>query len=86
MSADLFILRQETYGYFTLPFCRGMKEEISHYHETIGEALQVFCTLFLFNIWLFVIFQGTELEFSGLAIEFRVDTAKTTYCQVFNLY
>ena len=33
--------RQETYGYFTLPFCRGMKEEISHYHETIGEALQV---------------------------------------------
>jgi len=57
--------RQETYGYFTLPFCRGMKEEISHYHETIGEALQ-----------------GTELEFSGLAIEFRVDTAKTTYCQV----
>jgi transmembrane 9 superfamily protein 3 len=42
-----------------------MKEEISHYHETIGEALQ-----------------GTELEFSGLAIEFRVDTAKTTYCQV----
>ena len=22
-----------------------MKEEISHYHETIGEALQVFCTL-----------------------------------------
>ena len=43
MSADLFILRQETYGYFTLPFCRGMKEEISHYHETIGEALQVFC-------------------------------------------
>ena len=33
--------RQETYGYFSLPFCRGMKEEISHYHETIGEALQV---------------------------------------------
>jgi len=57
--------RQETYGYFSLPFCRGMKEEISHYHETIGEALQ-----------------GTELEFSGLAIEFRKDTAKTTYCQV----
>jgi len=57
--------RQETYGYYTLPFCRGMKEEISHYHETIGEALQ-----------------GTELEFSGLAIEFKSDTAKTTYCQV----
>ena len=26
--------------------------------------------------------QGTELEFSWLAIEFRKDTAKTTYCQV----
>jgi len=57
--------RQETYGYYTLPFCRGMKEEISHYHETIGEALQ-----------------GTELEFSGLSIEFKADTVKTTYCQV----
>ena len=40
----------------------------------------------MLNVWLFVIFQGTELEFSGLAIEFRVDTAKTTYCQVFTLY
>ena len=48
--------------------------------DTNGE---VFCTLPMFNIWLFVIFEGTELEFSGLAIEFRVDTAKTTYCQVF---
>jgi len=57
--------RQETYGYYTLPFCRGMKAEISHYHETIGEALQ-----------------GTELEFSGLAIEFKADTHKTTSCQV----
>ena len=70
-----------------------MKEEISHYHETIGEALQVFWPFH--NLYfayahveylVFVIFQGTELEFSGLAIEFRVDTAKTTYCQVFNLY
>ena len=32
--------RQETYGYFTLPFCAGPKESISHYHETLGEALQ----------------------------------------------
>jgi transmembrane 9 superfamily protein 3 len=30
----------------------------------------------------FVACQGTELEFSGLAIEFKADTAKTTYCQV----
>lgn len=32
--------RQETYSYFSLPFCAGPKESISHYHETLGEALQ----------------------------------------------
>jgi len=32
--------RQETYSYFSLPFCPGPKKEISHYHETLGEALQ----------------------------------------------
>ncbi|XP_044737433.1 transmembrane 9 superfamily member 3 [Chrysoperla carnea] len=32
--------RQETYGYFTLPFCIGSKETISHYHETLSDALQ----------------------------------------------
>ena len=32
----------------------GPKQTISHYHETLGEALQ-----------------GTELEFSGLEIEFK---------------
>lgn len=32
--------RQETYGYFSLPFCKGPKDSISHYHETLGEALQ----------------------------------------------
>jgi hypothetical protein len=31
--------RQETYTYYTLPFCAGPKKEISHYHETLGEAL-----------------------------------------------
>ncbi|VBB25302.1 unnamed protein product [Acanthocheilonema viteae] len=31
--------RQETYAYFSLPFCRGSKHSISHYHETLGEAL-----------------------------------------------
>ena len=76
--------RQETYAYFSLPFCQGKrnlllcdlivllifvqciqsnsnvwisvgpKQTISHYHETLGEALQ-----------------GTELEFSGLEIEFK---------------
>ncbi|KAL2083543.1 hypothetical protein ACEWY4_021316 [Coilia grayii] len=32
--------RQETYKYFSLPFCAGTKKTISHYHETLGEALQ----------------------------------------------
>ncbi|CAH8585753.1 unnamed protein product [Heterobilharzia americana] len=32
--------RQETYGYFSLPFCRGPKASIEHAHETLGEALQ----------------------------------------------
>uniref|UniRef100_A0AC35FB03 Transmembrane 9 superfamily member n=1 Tax=Panagrolaimus sp. PS1159 TaxID=55785 RepID=A0AC35FB03_9BILA len=31
--------RQETYSYFSLPFCKGNKESIGHYHETLGEAL-----------------------------------------------
>ena len=46
--------RQETYSYYSLPFCQGPKVTISHYHETLGEALQ-----------------GTELEFSGLNLEFK---------------
>ncbi|CAG2120608.1 unnamed protein product, partial [Medioppia subpectinata] len=29
--------RQETYSYFSLPFCWGTKKAISHYHETLGE-------------------------------------------------
>lgn len=32
--------RQETYAYFSLPFCRGQKQSIGHYHETLSEALQ----------------------------------------------
>ena len=31
--------RQETYNYFSLPFCRGSKKELSHYHETLGENI-----------------------------------------------
>ena len=57
--------RQETYGYFTLPFCAGPRENIGHYHETMSEALQ-----------------GTELEYSGLQIEFKGDIAKSEYCKV----
>jgi len=57
--------RQETYGYFTLPFCPGPKESIGHYHETLGEALL-----------------GTELEFSGLEIQFKENVPKTEYCKI----
>jgi transmembrane 9 superfamily protein 3 len=32
--------RQETYNYYSLPFCRGDKKTISHYHETLGENIQ----------------------------------------------
>lgn len=32
--------RQETYAYFSLPFCVGSKQGISHYHETLTEQLQ----------------------------------------------
>ena len=46
--------RQETYEYYSLPFCAGPKTSIGHYHETLGEALQ-----------------GTELEYSGLDIDFK---------------
>lgn len=32
--------RQETYAYFSLPFCQGNKQNIDHYHETLSDALQ----------------------------------------------
>lgn len=32
--------RQETYTFFTLPYCKGPVKFISHHHESIGEALQ----------------------------------------------
>lgn len=35
-----YVNHQETYNYYSLPFCRGPKKEISHYHETIAEAIQ----------------------------------------------
>ena len=40
----------------------GPKQTISHYHETLGEALQ-----------------GTELEFSGLEIEFKGEFSSSYY-------
>lgn len=35
-----YVNHQETYNYFSLPFCRGSKQDISHYHENIAEAIQ----------------------------------------------
>lgn len=32
--------RQETYNYFSLPFCKGEKTTISHYHESLADAIQ----------------------------------------------
>eukprot|EP00045_Choanoeca_perplexa_P014031 m.162818 g.162818 ORF g.162818 m.162818 type:complete len:587 (+) comp16541_c0_seq1:165-1925(+) len=32
--------RQETYSFFTLPYCKGPKKAISHHHESLGENLQ----------------------------------------------
>jgi transmembrane 9 superfamily protein 3 len=47
--------RQETYAYFSLPFCIGSKQTISHYHETLGEALQ----------GVELEFSGLDIEFKG---------------------
>uniref|UniRef100_A0A0K0F2R1 Transmembrane 9 superfamily member n=1 Tax=Strongyloides venezuelensis TaxID=75913 RepID=A0A0K0F2R1_STRVS len=30
---------QETYTYFSLPFCKGDKKKLEHYHESLSEAL-----------------------------------------------
>lgn len=48
--------RQETYKYFSLPFCVGKKKTISHYHETLGEALQ----------GVELEFSGLEINFKGI--------------------
>ena len=50
--------RQETYTYFSLPFCKGPQKEISHYHETIGEALQ----------GVELEFSGLEIGFKGMLV------------------
>ncbi|XP_040578239.1 transmembrane 9 superfamily member 3 isoform X3 [Lepeophtheirus salmonis] len=60
--------QQERYSFFSLPFCRGPLEDVSHYHETLGEALL-----------------GTELEFSGLEIRFRIPVANKEFCVLTSL-
>lgn len=51
--------RQETYAYFSLPFCVGTKPSISHYHETLSEALQ----------GVELEFSGYEIDFKGKSIQ-----------------
>ena len=48
--------RQETYSYFSLPFCEGPKKDISHYHETLSEALQ----------GVKLVFSGLDIDYKGL--------------------
>ena len=48
--------RQETYSYFSLPFCEGPKKDISHYHETLSEALQ----------GVELVFSGLDIDYKGL--------------------
>lgn len=50
--------RQETYKYFSLPFCAGSKKTISHYHETLGEALQ----------GVELEFSGLDIKFKGTLV------------------
>ena len=53
--------RQETYSYFSLPFCRGPKKDISHYHETLGEAL----------LGVELEFSGLDIDYRGNFFFFR---------------
>lgn len=74
--------RQETYNYFSLPFCQGPKQSISHYHETLGENLQ--------GIELEV--SGLQIDFKGVSfhsefdtvwqLDFAANIAKSPYCMV----
>lgn len=60
--------RQETYEYFSLPFCKGEEHEnvgkIRHHHN-IGDALQ-----------------GVELVHSGLDMKFKSDISSRKYCEI----
>ena len=73
--------RQETYNYFSLPFCRGTKKEISHYHETLGENI----------LGIELEYSGVEINFKRrnsfsfdriLQIHFSGDKTKTEFCEV----
>ena len=50
--------RQETYTFFSLPYCKGPQKEIGHYHETMAEALQ----------GVELEFSGLEISFKGIIL------------------
>ena len=54
--------RQETYNYFSLPFCRGNKKELSHYHETLGENI----------LGVELEYSGVEINFKRKKFQFKV--------------
>lgn len=53
--------RQETYTYFSLPFCRGEKTNLEHYHETLGEAL----------LGVELEHSGLDIRFKGIILYFQ---------------
>jgi len=58
--------RQETYDYYSLPFCRGKSEKVHvRPHENIGDALQ-----------------GVELTYSGLEISYKQDVEAEAFCEI----
>jgi len=65
--------RQETYSYFSLPFCPGPKKDISHYHETLSEALQ----------GVELVFSGLDIDFKGELMNVFVASRLT---RMFSLY
>jgi transmembrane 9 superfamily protein 3 len=74
--------RQETYNYFSLPFCRGTKKEVSHYHETLGENI----------LGVELEYSGVDISFKRKLFNlilskklFRIflgDKTKTEFCEV----
>ena len=64
--------RQETYEYFSLPFCAGPKKTISHYHETLGEALQ----------GVELEFSGLDIDYKGEAVNKTKQNLVQIYDQV----
>lgn len=60
--------RQETYTYYSLPFCRGEKNTLEHYHETLSEAL---LGVELEHSGLDIRFKGIFLSFFFYKISFK---------------